>query len=82
MGGDEFVLIMPGLMRAEAEAVIAVFRRTVSGIARAAFGEEIFGVSVGLTQLGKSCTHAEELLAEADRDMYKGKRLSREASAA
>jgi diguanylate cyclase (GGDEF)-like protein/putative nucleotidyltransferase with HDIG domain len=74
MGGDEFVIVAPGL---EAEAASDKARR-INEIARAA-GLAVsrtaeLSVSVGCAFYLKDGTDAEQLLAEADRRMYSVKR--------
>ncbi|MGH9570235.1 MAG: diguanylate cyclase domain-containing protein, partial [Candidatus Angelobacter sp.] len=74
MGGDEFVIVAPGLGRAGAEARGVC----LSELARTA-GFEVCGVdwlflSVGCAISSEDGNEAEKLLAEADRRMYSQKR--------
>jgi diguanylate cyclase (GGDEF)-like protein/putative nucleotidyltransferase with HDIG domain len=70
MGGDEFVVIAPGLP-AEASAKKAYHLRELAK--QAGFevcAEEILSLSVGQAMYPEDGTDAEKLLAEADRRMY------------
>jgi len=78
MGGDEFVVIAPGLA-ADAAAKKAEQMRTLAKQAGAEVcGEEILSLSVGRAAYPQDGQDAEHLLAEADRRMYveKQKQLS------
>lgn len=75
MGGDEFVLLLPGSDRESIQGRIAELRR----ISIAAGGPGQLNVSMSL---GEACfpedgCDAEELLAEADKRMYKAKQVTR-----
>ena len=74
MGGDEFVVVMPGL---KPEAIIEKILRLRHVATRA--GREICKVDFLSMSVGQACfpedgTDAEELLSQADRRMYKNKR--------
>jgi diguanylate cyclase (GGDEF)-like protein/putative nucleotidyltransferase with HDIG domain len=73
MGGDEFVLVLPRLTtRAAAHKVEELNRITVqAGID--VCGEGVVSLSVGTAFFPTDGWDAEELLAEADRRMYKNK---------
>jgi len=70
MGGDEFVVIAPGLAADGAgkkgEQMRALARQAGSEVC----GEELLSLSVGRAVFPDDGTDAEELLAEADRRMY------------
>jgi diguanylate cyclase (GGDEF)-like protein/putative nucleotidyltransferase with HDIG domain len=70
MGGDEFVVIAPGLTAdaagKKAEQMRALARQAGSEVC----GEEILSLSVGRAQYPEDGKDAEQLLAEADRRMY------------
>jgi diguanylate cyclase (GGDEF)-like protein/putative nucleotidyltransferase with HDIG domain len=78
MGGDEFVVVAPGLA-AEAAGKKAEQMKTLAKQAGAEVcGEEILSLSVGRAVYPEDGQDAEHLLAEADRRMYveKQKQLS------
>jgi diguanylate cyclase (GGDEF)-like protein/putative nucleotidyltransferase with HDIG domain len=78
MGGDEFVVIAPGLAAdasgKKAEQMRALARQAGSDVC----GEDILSLSVGRAMYPADGNDAEQLLAEADRRMYleKQKQLS------
>src|SRR5450631_4505455 len=78
MGGDEFVVIAPGLAPdaagKKAEQMRALARQAGSEVC----GEDILSLSVGRAMFPEDGEDAEQLLAEADRRMYmeKQKELS------
>ena len=78
MGGDEFVVIAPGLVidaaAKKAEQMRALARQAGSEVC----GEEILSLSVGRSVYPEDGKDAEKLLSEADRRMYleKQKQLS------
>jgi diguanylate cyclase (GGDEF)-like protein/putative nucleotidyltransferase with HDIG domain len=78
MGGDEFVVIAPGLAAdaagKKAEQMRALARQAGSEVC----GEDILSLSVGRAMFPEDGEDAEQLLAEADRRMYmeKQKELS------
>ncbi len=77
MGGDEFVLILPGLKPEVVQAKI----QQISAIARRAglqvCGEDTVGLSVGMASAPSDGSAAEDLLAQADRRMYRVKQEHR-----
>jgi diguanylate cyclase (GGDEF)-like protein len=73
VGGDEFVIVMPDLTRASAEQRMRDFDRIVRETARSLCGEEIVALSCGSVHFPADGATAEQLLAEADRRMYKEK---------
>jgi diguanylate cyclase (GGDEF)-like protein/putative nucleotidyltransferase with HDIG domain len=77
MGGDEFVVL---LTCSDQEAVcrrVAEFRSISCDIAGAVNGVGVIGLSVGEAFYPDDGSDAEELLAEADRRMYKSKNLNK-----
>jgi len=84
MGGDEFVIVLPGVPVEAVDAMIERFCAAARKIGQSIAGEDILALSVGRAVLPKDGCEAEALLAEADRQMYKMKRrskLARESSA-
>jgi diguanylate cyclase (GGDEF)-like protein/putative nucleotidyltransferase with HDIG domain len=73
MGGDEFVLVLPGLTPDNVEARCDRFRKVVVSAGGEVCGAEILGMSIGKAFFPTDGPDAEELLAEADRRMYKDK---------
>jgi diguanylate cyclase (GGDEF)-like protein len=78
MGGDEFVLVTPGLSRELAQEmcrrVNAAAAESASEVSRT--GE--LSASVGAAFFPEDATDAEQLLVEADRRMYARKKLLQE----
>jgi diguanylate cyclase (GGDEF)-like protein len=81
MGGDEFVMLIAGGGEDELEQKRALDRKieAMRSVVRKA-GEitpepSALSLSVGVAQYPNDGADAEELLAEADRRMYKSKRL-------
>jgi diguanylate cyclase (GGDEF)-like protein len=74
MGGDEFVLVMPGLGSFDAEHKAKELQETVTNACSQLFGEKFLTASVGLSYFPGDGGDAEQLLAAADRRMYKQKR--------
>jgi diguanylate cyclase (GGDEF)-like protein/putative nucleotidyltransferase with HDIG domain len=73
MGGDEFVLLLPGSDRKSIQARIAEIRQIAIGTGMPA-GSGV-SVSIGEAYYPEDGSDAEELLAEADKRMYKAKHL-------
>jgi diguanylate cyclase (GGDEF)-like protein/putative nucleotidyltransferase with HDIG domain len=72
MGGDEFVVVLPGLPKANVDQRIEQLRRATVTESRLQAGLEIT-LSVGAAMYPEDGRDAEELLAQADRAMYKAK---------
>ncbi len=70
MGGDEFVVILPGLSPADLNAKVEELSRVVSAAGRELWGETRLGLSIGAAFYEQDGINAEQLLAEADRRMY------------
>ncbi len=73
MGGDEFVVLLPGVRPGDVEAKIAQFRDVVELVCRDLFRESLLSISIGVAHFLIDGSDAEQLLAEADRRMYKEK---------
>jgi diguanylate cyclase (GGDEF)-like protein/putative nucleotidyltransferase with HDIG domain len=73
MGGDEFVLLLPGSDRKSIQGRIAEIRQIAIGTGMPA-GSGV-SMSLGEAYYPEDGSDAEELLAEADKRMYKAKQL-------
>ena len=73
MGGDEFVVVMPGMRAESIQEKIAQMTAAANEIGREVCGESFLSASVGSTVFGEDGTDAEQLLSEADRRMYMAK---------
>jgi diguanylate cyclase (GGDEF)-like protein/putative nucleotidyltransferase with HDIG domain len=74
MGGDEFVILLPGAKPHDVDAKLTQFRDLVKQVGSEVFGASQLTVSIGVAHFPEDGIDAEELLAEADRRMYKEKR--------
>ena len=70
MGGDEFVLIAPGLTQDAASEMAQRLEAIIAEVGKAVCGEGLVSVSIGQAFYPADGTNAEHLLAEADRRMY------------
>src|SRR5215467_1439647 len=70
MGGDEFVVIAPGLAADAASKKAEQMRALARHAGNEVCGEEILSLSVGRAVYPNDGKDAEQLLAEADRRMY------------
>lgn len=82
MGGDEFVMVLPGLKRDDLLARVARLSSMITEAAREVIGEDIIGISVGAVHAPEDGRDAETLLGEADRRMYQMKEERKEAARA
>src|SRR5580658_1503397 len=78
MGGDEFVIVAPGLAADAAGKKAEQMRALARQAGNEVCGEELLSLSVGRALYPEDGNDAEQLLAEADRRMYleKQKQLS------
>jgi len=74
MGGDEFVLLLPGVTKETAEARIAELQQSISEAKDLLHGPCNLSMSVGAAFFPLDSTDPEELLSSADLRMYKRKR--------
>ncbi|MDX2150732.1 MAG: diguanylate cyclase [Bryobacteraceae bacterium] len=74
MGGDEFVLIIPGASEEDLPQRIAALDQAVRAAAASVAGGCDVGLSVGDAYYPQHGADAESLLAEADQRMYQAKR--------
>jgi|GEM_PF-57487 len=70
MGGDEFVVVAPGLAADAAGKKAEQMRALAKQAGTEVCGEEILSLSVGRAMYPEDGKDAEQLLAEADRRMY------------
>ena len=82
MGGDEFVLVLPGLKREDLLARTSRISSMIADTSREVIGEDIVGISIGAVHAPEDGRDAETLLGEADRRMYQMKEERKEASKA
>lgn len=77
MGGDEFVFVLPGMTQETLKARSSRFRELVVQAGREVCGTPMLGLSIGQAFFPDDGEDAEELLAEADRRMYKQKHANK-----
>lgn len=82
MGGDEFVLVLPGLKREDLLSRTSRISSMITDATRQIIGEDIIGISIGAVHAPEDGKDAETLLGEADRRMYQMKEERKEASKA
>jgi diguanylate cyclase (GGDEF)-like protein/putative nucleotidyltransferase with HDIG domain len=70
MGGDEFIVIAPGLNRDLAAEMARRLETIIADVGKFVCGEGLVSVSIGQAFYPVDGTNAEHLLAEADRRMY------------
>ncbi len=70
MGGDEFVIVAPGLKPENASQKVEVAMELAIRSGREVCGEDLISLSAGLAVYPDDGEDPEELLAEADRRMY------------
>ena len=70
MGGDEFVIIAPGLNQAAAAEMAQRLESIIAEVGKTVCGEGLVSVSIGQAFYPADGSNAEHLLAEADRRMY------------
>jgi diguanylate cyclase (GGDEF)-like protein len=82
MGGDEFVVVMPGVGPDSSPAGMDRLRCVGAQAGAEVCGANWLDISIGQAFYPKDGSDAEELLAEADRRMYKAKEHHRRDAAA
>ena len=80
MGGDEFVLVLPGMKREDLAIRTSRISSMVVEAARQIIGEDVVGISIGAVHAPEDGRDAETLLGEADRRMYQAKEARKEAA--
>jgi len=73
LGGDEFVMLIPYSGDEDVEAKIEHMRSVARKAGESTPEPSYLAISVGIAHFPDDGTDAEQLLAEADRRMYKGK---------
>src|SRR5262249_40415242 len=73
MGGDEFVVVLPGQPPESVAAKVNLLSKVVTHAAELYCGENALSMSVGEAVFLKDGSDAEQLLANADRRMYQAK---------
>jgi diguanylate cyclase (GGDEF)-like protein len=81
MGGDEFVLVFPGLTGRALEQRIADLENAIKVGSNIICGEPLVSLSVGAANYPDDSTDAEGLLAEADHRMYSAKEKHKRGNA-
>jgi diguanylate cyclase (GGDEF)-like protein/putative nucleotidyltransferase with HDIG domain len=82
MGGDEFVIVVPGITPAAAQEKTVLFNAIAVQAGIAVCGREQISLSVGIAVFPEDGADAEQLLAQADRRMYFAKRTHYEEATA
>ena len=77
LGGDEFVILIPSAGLERLEEKVACLRDVVKGAGQTTPEPSDLSLSIGIAIYPKDGAGAEELLAEADRRMYRSKWLRR-----
>ncbi len=77
MGGDEFVVVMPGASREDVNERLAGLNAVAIEAGRNVCGEDLLTLSIGVAYFPADGDDAEALLLEADRQMYKTKNSRR-----
>jgi diguanylate cyclase (GGDEF)-like protein/putative nucleotidyltransferase with HDIG domain len=70
MGGDEFVLVLPGLQPDQLEQKVDRLKAITAEAGLEIFPEEKIGLSIGHAMFPEDGVDADRLLSEADRRMY------------
>ena len=79
MGGDEFVIVLPGLAEESLESRQLEIQRAVELAGAGLCGASIIGLSIGKAQYAEDGRTVEDLLAAADRRMFDNKRKNKNA---
>ena len=74
LGGDEFVIVMPATKPEDMPAKLCQFTQLAVQAGRRISGEDLLSMSVGQAFYPSSGTTPEQLLTEADREMFQAKR--------
>jgi diguanylate cyclase (GGDEF)-like protein/putative nucleotidyltransferase with HDIG domain len=82
LGGDEFVMLIPAAGEDDLGEKIEWMRSVARKAGDATPEPSFLSISIGVANFPEDGTDAEQLLAEADRRMYKGKRLRKKERSA
>jgi diguanylate cyclase (GGDEF)-like protein/putative nucleotidyltransferase with HDIG domain len=82
MGGDEFVMVLPGARAGEINAKFEQIREAISQVSHEMFSGQMLSVSIGAAYYPEDGNNADELLSVADRRMYSEKHSQRRDAAA
>jgi len=77
MGGDEFVLVMPGIHVESLTPTLHRLRAAATEAGREVCKEDVLSLSIGHAFYPEDGADAEQLLAEADRRMYAAKQAEK-----
>jgi len=77
MGGDEFVIVLPGLSGEPLEMRQSEIQRAIQAAATRLCGEAVVGLSIGKAQFREDGRTVEDLLAIADRRMFNNKQKNK-----
>jgi diguanylate cyclase (GGDEF)-like protein/putative nucleotidyltransferase with HDIG domain len=73
MGGDEFVLVLPGLQSGDLDVVVERLSKVAESAGVEICGERLLSISIGEAFYPADASHSEQLLEIADRRMYRVK---------
>jgi len=82
MGGDEFVIVMPGVEAGNFQLRAAQLSQLAADAGRMITGENILSCAVGYARFPEDGSDSEQLLSIADQRMYRNKYATREAAEA
>src|SRR5205823_2798534 len=82
MGGDEFVVLLPGASALDIEGRLPQLRQVVAAAGAHVSQGVVVTASIGVAYFPHDGVDAETLLAEADRRMYQEKRATKKSRAA
>ncbi len=78
-GGEEFTIILPGIRKKEAISVAERLRRIISSHPIEADSNEVrVTASFGVSEVAQDIEEPEDLLREADKNLYKAKRTGKD----
>jgi diguanylate cyclase (GGDEF)-like protein/putative nucleotidyltransferase with HDIG domain len=77
MGGDEFVVVLPGARAGEISTKFEQIRSAIAQVSNEMFSGQMLSVSIGAAYYPEDGNNADELLSVADRRMYSEKQSQR-----